>query len=97
MKRTFLTCLDKFYEVFLSGSTKLEHCTKLFFFQPGCFIAPFHFHSYNNKGLGGHYRCDTTPEEAEYVAYLKPGNKFCLLDRGVRQITLTDFNVDKTS
>ncbi|KAK7602508.1 hypothetical protein V9T40_008097 [Parthenolecanium corni] len=59
---------------------------------PDCNVAPFHFHSYNNNFFGGHYRWDITPEEAEYVAFLKPGKKFCLIDRAARQLILSDFD-----
>lgn len=50
--------------------------------DPGLDLRVEHTHGYNlDKGQGGHYHYDTTPEEVEYIGYFNLAEKCYRLDR----------------
>eukprot|EP00094_Tigriopus_californicus_P001237 TCALIF_01198-PA protein Name:"Similar to Ester hydrolase C11orf54 homolog (Mus musculus)" AED:0.32 eAED:0.36 QI:0/0/0/0.37/1/1/8/0/572 len=42
-----------------------------------------HSHGFNDRGDGGHYHYDTTPDETEYLAYYSVAQHVCRIDRPV--------------
>lgn len=67
----------KFYEVdapFTVLSTLVSN-------DPGLDLRPEHSHGWGDDGSGGHYHCDTTPEEVEYVGYFNLADKMYRVDR----------------
>ncbi|XP_075220839.1 ester hydrolase C11orf54-like isoform X2 [Lycorma delicatula] len=49
--------------------------------DPGLDLRVQHFHSFNLNGEGGHYHYDTTPEIAEYTAYMTPAEFIYRVDK----------------
>lgn len=51
--------------------------------DPGLDLRVEHSHGFNERGDGGHYHYDTTPEETEYLAYYTVAQQVCRIDRPV--------------
>ena len=40
-----------------------------------------HFHCFSDHGEGGHYHCDVTPNDVQYVGYFTPAEQLFRIDR----------------
>ncbi|KAL3419443.1 ester hydrolase c11orf54-like protein [Phlyctema vagabunda] len=49
--------------------------------DPGLDLRMEHTHCFSDHGEGGHYHCDTTPEEVEYEAYLNTAKVIYRIDQ----------------
>lgn len=49
--------------------------------DPGLDLRIEHFHGFSDHGDGGHYHCDTTPDEVEYLGYLNVAEYLYRIDR----------------